>query len=83
MSLSFDKKQVKPGDNVTVVITSAAPASYVGIVAVDQSVYLQQNKNHLTTEIVSISFTPMTEDAEMVVTVTPTLSLAGKRTRVL
>ncbi|XP_062505048.1 ovostatin homolog 2-like [Corticium candelabrum] len=47
ISLEFQHKQVKPGEKTNLLI-KAPPMSYVGVVAVDQSVYIQQNKNQLT-----------------------------------
>eukprot|EP00118_Oscarella_pearsei_P024659 m.306530 g.306530 ORF g.306530 m.306530 type:complete len:1559 (+) comp41333_c0_seq1:295-4971(+) len=47
ITLTFDSEEVKPGDEVNLKI-KAARSSYVGVVAVDQSVYLQQAKNQLT-----------------------------------
>ncbi|XP_065842282.1 alpha-1-inhibitor 3-like isoform X2 [Oscarella lobularis] len=49
MTLEFSQNQVEPGENVSLQI-EAAPGSYVGVVAVDQSVYLQQAKNQLTAQ---------------------------------
>ncbi|XP_065842288.1 murinoglobulin-1-like isoform X4 [Oscarella lobularis] len=49
MTLEFSQNQVEPGENVSLHI-EAAPGSYVGLVAVDQSVYLQQAKNQLTAQ---------------------------------
>ncbi|XP_065842289.1 alpha-1-inhibitor 3-like [Oscarella lobularis] len=49
MTLEFSQNEVKPGENVSLQI-EAAPGSYVGVVAVDQSVYLQQAKNQLTAQ---------------------------------
>lgn len=48
MKLEFQEKEVRPGHKVNLTIR-APPMSYVGVVAVDQSVYIQQEKNQLTT----------------------------------
>ena len=54
MTLEFNQNQVEPGENVSLQI-EAAPGSYVGVVAVDQSVYLQQAKNQLTAQQVRLN----------------------------
>ena len=54
MTLEFSQNQVEPGENVSLKI-DAAPGSYVGVVAVDQSVYLQQAKNQLTAQQVRLN----------------------------
>ncbi|XP_062505913.1 alpha-2-macroglobulin-like protein 1 isoform X2 [Corticium candelabrum] len=48
MSLEFQEEEVRPGEKAHLLI-QAPVSSYVGVVAVDQSVYLQQDKNQLTT----------------------------------
>ncbi|XP_062505967.1 C3 and PZP-like alpha-2-macroglobulin domain-containing protein 8 isoform X2 [Corticium candelabrum] len=48
ISVQFQHKKVKPGEKTNLLI-KAPPMSYVGVVAVDQSVYIQQDKNQLTT----------------------------------
>ncbi|XP_062505482.1 murinoglobulin-1-like isoform X2 [Corticium candelabrum] len=48
MSLEFQEEEVRPGQKAHLLI-HAPVSSYVGVVAVDQSVYLQQDKNQLTT----------------------------------
>ena len=53
MSLEFQEEEVRPGEKAHLLI-QAPVSSYVGIVAVDQSVYLQQDKNQLTTAKVTL-----------------------------
>ncbi|XP_062505338.1 murinoglobulin-1-like [Corticium candelabrum] len=48
MSLEFQEEKMRPGEKAHLLI-HAPVSSYVGVVAVDQSVYLQQDKNQLTT----------------------------------
>jgi CD109 antigen len=52
VSLTFDQVKVKPGDNVTLTVNSC-PGSFVGILAVDQSVILLQPGNRFTQDSVS------------------------------
>lgn len=52
VSVSFSSSQVSPADTVSVQV-SASPGSYVGLLAVDQSVLLLKNDNDLSTDAVS------------------------------
>ena len=54
MSLEFQEEKMRPGEKAHLLI-HAPVSSYVGVVAVDQSVYLQQDKNQLTTAKVTFS----------------------------
>ncbi|KAI0220557.1 hypothetical protein LSAT2_027941 [Lamellibrachia satsuma] len=47
VSLSFDKNKTQPGKSLNLKVT-AAPASYVGLLAVDQSVLLLKGGNDIT-----------------------------------
>ena len=53
MSLEFQREEVRPGDETSLTIR-ASPKSFIGVVAVDKSVYIQQEKNQLTTSKVSV-----------------------------
>ena len=53
VSLSFDKNKTKPGESLNLKVT-ADPASYVGLLAVDQSVLLLKGGNDITQKDVSI-----------------------------
>ena len=53
MSLEFQREEVRPGEETNLTIR-APPESFVGVVAVDKSVYIQQEKNQLTTSKVSV-----------------------------
>ena len=52
ISIQFQHKEVKPGEKTNLLI-KAPPMTYVGVVAVDQSVYIQWDKNQLTPSKVS------------------------------
>jgi CD109 antigen len=52
VSLSLNTTQASPADGVSVQVT-ATPGSYVGLLAVDQSVLLLKNDNDLSTDAVS------------------------------
>ena len=45
--MSFSKKEVKPADNITLSI-QASPKSYIGVLAVDQSVTLLKTGNDIS-----------------------------------
>jgi len=47
VSVSFDKATVQPEDNVTITV-NAYRGSYVGLLAVDQSVILLKSGNDVT-----------------------------------
>jgi hypothetical protein len=47
VSLEFEKAEVRPGNETSLTIR-APPRSFIGVVAVDKSVYIQQEKNQLT-----------------------------------
>jgi len=47
VSVSFDQTTVQPADDVTVTV-NAYPGSYVGLLAVDQSVLLLKSGNDVT-----------------------------------
>jgi hypothetical protein len=47
VSLEFEKAEVRPGDK-TILTIRAPPQSFIGVVAVDKSVYIEQEKNQLT-----------------------------------
>ena len=53
VSLSFDKNKTEPGKSLNLKVT-AAPASYVGLLAVDQSVLLLKGGNDITQKDVCI-----------------------------
>ena len=53
VSLSFDKNKTQPGKSLNLKVT-AAPASYVGLLAVDQSVLLLKGGNDITQKDVRI-----------------------------
>ena len=54
VSLSFDKNKTRPGKSLNLKVT-ADPASYVGLLAVDQSVLLLKGGNDITQEDASIT----------------------------
>jgi len=54
VSVAFSDKTVRPADTVTVTV-SADPASYFGLLAVDQSVLLLREGNDITRDSVSSS----------------------------
>ncbi len=51
MSLSLDKTSAEPGDSVRFTVR-ADPDSYVGLLAVDQSVLLLKSGNDITPDMV-------------------------------
>lgn len=51
MTLSIDKQSVEPGESVKFTV-KADPESYVGLLAVDQSVLLLKSGNDITKEMV-------------------------------
>ncbi|KHJ95555.1 alpha-2-macroglobulin family protein [Oesophagostomum dentatum] len=55
VTLSIDKNSVEPGDSVSFKVT-ADPYSYVGLLAVDQSVLLLKSGNHITSQLVGSGF---------------------------
>ena len=52
MSVAFSEDTVRPADTVSITV-SAHPASYVGLLAVDQSVLLLEGGNDITEDSVS------------------------------
>lgn len=52
VSLAIDKQSAEPGDSIKFTV-NADPESYVGLLAVDQSVLLLKSGNDITKEIVS------------------------------
>lgn len=52
--MSIDKTSVEPGDSVSFKVT-ADPDSYVGLLAVDQSVLLLKSGNDITPQLVSLA----------------------------
>jgi len=52
VSLTFDKESVKPAENISVTV-NACPGSFVGILAVDQSVLLLDSANRFTQDSVA------------------------------
>jgi CD109 antigen len=52
VSLSIDKQSAEPGDSIKFTV-NADPESYVGLLAVDQSVLLLKSGNDITKELVS------------------------------
>lgn len=55
VSLSMDRNSAEPGDTVKFTV-KAASDSYVGLLAVDQSVLLLKSGNDITRELVSDYF---------------------------
>ena len=55
MSLGFQSEEVLPGGKANLTIR-APPKSFIGVVAVDKSVYFQQEKNQLTISKVGFLF---------------------------
>jgi CD109 antigen len=53
VSLALDKQSAEPGDQVKFTVT-ADPESYVGLLAVDQSVLLLKSGNDITKELVNL-----------------------------
>ena len=53
VSLSFGSSQVSPGDKLSLTV-SAHRDSYVGVLAVDQSVLLLKGGNDITQDMVSL-----------------------------
>lgn len=52
MALSIDKNTIEPGEDIKFTV-KAAPDSYIGLLAVDQSVLLLKSGNDLTKELVN------------------------------
>ena len=52
VSLSFDKKETRPGESLNLEVTADA-GSYVGLLAIDQSVLLLKGGNDITQSDVS------------------------------
>ncbi len=54
VSISMDKDSAEPGDSIRIVVKADAQ-SFVGLLAVDQSVLLLKSGNDITSDLVSIA----------------------------